>query len=64
MAQAKMAEYIENGAQLGWLIHPFEKKVYVYRTRKRVQCLESPATLYGDPILPGFVFPISEIWQQ
>ena len=64
MAQAKMAEYIENGAQLGWLIHPFEKKVYVYRPRKRVQCLETPATLYGDPILPGFVFPISEIWQQ
>src|SRR5437870_5057110 len=64
MAQAKMAEYIENGAQLGWLIDPFEKKVYVYRPRKRVQCLESPASLYGDPILPGFVFPISEIWQQ
>ena len=64
MAQAKMAEYIENGAQLGWLIDPFEKKVYVYRPRKRVQCLESPASLYGDPILPGFVFPIREIWQQ
>ena len=55
---------IENGAQLGWLIHPFEKKVYVYRPRKRVQCLESPATLYGDPILPGFVFHIAEIWQE
>src|SRR2546427_1758031 len=64
MAQSKMGEYIENGAQLGWLIDPFEKKVYVYRPRKRVQCLESPATLYGDPILSGFVFPISEVWQQ
>lgn len=50
MVQAKMAEYIENGVHLGWLIDPFEKKVYVYRPRKRVQCLESPATLYGDPI--------------
>ena len=64
MLQAKMAEYMENGAQLGWLIDPFEKKVYVYRSRQQVQCLETPATLYGDPILPGFVFPISEIWQQ
>ena len=64
MVQTKMAEYMENGAQLGWLIDPFEKRVYVYRPRKRVQCLETPATLYGDPILRGFVFPISEIWQQ
>jgi Uma2 family endonuclease len=64
MVQAKMTEYVENGAQLGWLIDPFEKKVYVYRPRKRVQCLQTPANLCGDPILPGFVFPISEIWQQ
>ena len=64
MVQAKMAEYIENGAQFGWLIDPFEKKVYLYRPRKPVECLESPASLYGDPILPGFVFPIREIWQQ
>ena len=64
MVQAKMTEYVENGAQVGWLIDPFEKKVYVYRPRKRVQCLQSPGNLCGDPILPGFVFPISEIWQQ
>jgi Uma2 family endonuclease len=63
MIQAKMAEYIENGAQLGWLVDPFEKKVYVYRPHEPVQCLESPSTLYGDPILPGFAFQISEIWQ-
>jgi Uma2 family endonuclease len=30
IVQAKMAEYIDNGAQFGWLIDPFEKKVYVY----------------------------------
>src|SRR5262245_8639537 len=64
IVQAKMGEYIENGAQLGWLIDPFEKKVYVYWPRKRVQCLENPNSLYGDPILPGLVFPISEVWQQ
>ena len=34
MLQAKMNEYMANGAQLGWLIDPFNKKVYVYRPVK------------------------------
>jgi Uma2 family endonuclease len=62
MVQAKMAEYIENGVQLGWLIDPFQKKVYVYRPGQAVECLENPSTLSGDPILPGFVFQITELW--
>ncbi len=28
--QAKMEEYIDNGAAFGWLIDPFEQKVYIY----------------------------------
>ena len=64
MLREKMDEYIANGAQLGWLIDPFEKNVYIYRPGKAVECLKNPATLYGDPILPGFVFQITEVWQQ
>jgi Uma2 family endonuclease len=29
--QAKMQEYVANGAPLGWLIDPHEKRVYIYR---------------------------------
>ena len=60
--QDKMAEYIANGAQLGWLIDPFEARVYVYRPGEAVECLENPTTITGDPVLPGFVFDIAEIW--
>ena len=60
--QSKMQEYIENGAQLGWLIDPIEKKVYVYRPWEEVVCLENPETISGDPILPGFVLDLSRIW--
>jgi Uma2 family endonuclease len=59
--QDKMAEYIANGAQLGWLIDPFETRVYVYRPGKAVACLENPTTISGDPILQ-FVFGVAEIW--
>ena len=60
--QDKMAEYIANGAQLGWLIDPFEARVYVYRPRHAVECLENPTTINGDPVLSGFVFNVAEIW--
>lgn len=60
--QAKMEEYIENGAELGWLIDPFEKKVYVYRPQGQVECLDNPATVSGDPLLKGFVLDVGELW--
>src|SRR5437868_15508769 len=40
--KSKMREYIENGVQLGWLIDPFEKKVYVYRPKSAVEALDNP----------------------
>jgi Uma2 family endonuclease len=60
---AKMEEYIANGALLGWLIDPFEKKVYVYRPPAEVRCLENPETVSGDPVLPGFVLDLRRLWQ-
>ena len=59
--QEKMSEYIANGARLGWLIDPYDARVYVYRPGHPVECLENPGTISGDPVLPGFVFEVSEI---
>ena len=61
-AQAKMQEYLDNGAQLGWLIDPVEKKVYVYRPQAPVECLDNPQTVSGDPVLPGFVLEVGKVW--
>jgi Uma2 family endonuclease len=60
--QEKMTEYLDNGAQLGWLIDPFQKRVYVYRPGLTMQILENPVVIEGDPVLPGFVLKISRIW--
>jgi Uma2 family endonuclease len=57
-----MQEYLDNGAQLGWLLDPLEKKVYVYRLQMPVECLDHPTTLSGDPLLPGFVLSLSRLW--
>jgi Uma2 family endonuclease len=61
-AQDKMAEWVANGAQLGWLIDPRFRHVYVYRPDAPVERLENPAELSGDPLLPGFVLDLREIW--
>jgi Uma2 family endonuclease len=60
--QAKMQEYLDNGAQLGWLIDPIEKKVYIYRPQTSMACLDNPQTISGDPVLPGFVLELGRIW--
>jgi Uma2 family endonuclease len=62
--QAKMQEYLDNGAQLGWLIDPIEKKVYVYRPQAPVECLDNPQTVSGDPLLPAFVLELGRIWNS
>lgn len=61
--QAKMEEYIANGAQLGWLIVPDERGVYVYRPGQRVAHLSDAASLSGDPVLPGFTLDLGPIWE-
>jgi Uma2 family endonuclease len=60
--QAKMQEYLDNGTQLGWLIDPEDKRVYIYHSNGAVECLENPVELSGDPVLPGFVLALREFW--
>ncbi len=61
VAQEKMQEYLENGAELGWLIDAKTKRVHVY-TPEGVVDLEEPDTLSAEPVLVGFRLELSEIW--
>lgn len=61
-AQAKMQEYMANGSRLGWLIEPESRRVFVYRPGAPPEELDNPATVSGDPVLPGFVLDLSRVW--
>ena len=63
--QRKMAEYMENGVRLGWLIDPLDPlcRVYVYRPDKSVEILEGPESLSGEPELPGFTLNLQPVWE-
>lgn len=58
----KMTEYIENGASLGWLIDPLEKKVHVYRQNGETEILENPETILGENLLENFTLQMDKIW--
>ncbi|MEH1960732.1 MAG: Uma2 family endonuclease [Nostoc sp.] len=58
----KMREYIDNGARLGWLINPQQRRVEIYRLAKDVEVLENPAELSGEVVLPGFVLNLRRVW--
>ena len=59
--EAKMQEYIANGARLGWLLDPFENYAIIYRPNQKPERVDNPSILQGDPVLPGFKFDFREI---
>ena len=63
VVQAKMAEYIANGARLGWLIDPIARRVYVYRPNAPVEVLDDPDTLSAEPEIAGFALNLAPIWE-
>jgi Uma2 family endonuclease len=60
--QAKMGEYINNGARLGWLIDPQNRRVEIYRAHREVEVWENPTELSGEGVLPGFVLNLKRVW--
>ncbi len=60
--RAKMREYLENGASLGWLINPQDQQVEIYRPSQPIETLDRPDTLSGEAILPEFSLDLCEIW--
>jgi Uma2 family endonuclease len=58
----KMAEYVSNGARLGWLLDPVQKQVITYRPGQSPEVLTNPRTLSGENVLIGFTLNIPDIW--
>lgn len=62
MLQEKMAEYMESGVKLGWLINPEKKEVEIYRQGKEKEILSNPQNLSGEDILLDFILDLTKIF--
>jgi Uma2 family endonuclease len=60
--QSKMQDWIANGAQLGWLIDPYERQVFVFRPGKAPECFKG-AQLAGEGPVEGFVLNLPRVWK-
>jgi Uma2 family endonuclease len=59
----KMQEYIDNGCRLGWLVIPKTQQVEIYRSDASIEVLQSPITLSGEAVLPGFTLTLATIFK-
>ena len=58
---ARMQEWMDGGAQLGWYLDPYQTRAYIYRIGQPVEILDNPETLSGEAVLPGFVFAVRRL---
>jgi Uma2 family endonuclease len=46
----------------GWPIDPAHRRVESYQPDEAVNRLENSPTVSGDPVLPGFVFDLHQVF--
>jgi Uma2 family endonuclease len=61
--KAKMREWIENGAQLGWLIDADRRTIYVYCPEREPEELVDLDKIAGERPVEGFVLELGDIWR-
>lgn len=59
--RAKLREYLDQGARLGWLLDPDAAEAEIYRPGRPAEVRSRPATLTGEDVLPGFVLDLKGI---
>lgn len=58
----KMAEWLANGAQLGWLLDPDTQSVEIYRPGYEPELRTNLNTLAGEGPADGFVLDLLPVW--
>ena len=57
-----MREYLEQGAQLGWLIDPEAKTVEIFRASGEAIVLSGIGQVEGEGPVAGFVLDLRAVW--
>jgi Uma2 family endonuclease len=60
--QEKIAEYLDAGTQLVWVVYPKTRSVAIHQPNGEVRVLGSSETLTAPSLLPGFEMPIARFF--
>jgi Uma2 family endonuclease len=58
----RVAEYLEAGVPLVWVVQPARRWIHVYRQDGSVALLRAKQTVRDEPLLPGFVLNVADIF--
>ncbi len=61
--QAKMREWIQNGAQLAWLIDPDRRAVEIYRPGRETEARTGADCVVADSPVDGFILDLRPVWE-
>lgn len=62
--QAKMQEYMANGARLGWLIDPVGRKLFIYSGSGPLRIIDDPQVISAGAPLSGFSVDFPMLWRR
>ena len=57
-----MQEWLDNGAELGWMIDPETQTVEIYRPGVPVETLAGASSIIAGPPVAGFELNLAKIW--
>ena len=63
MVEAKMQLWIDNGAQLAWLLDPAREQVMIYRPDHAPEVLDRPQSIPAHAPVAGFVLDCMPLWR-
>jgi Uma2 family endonuclease len=61
---ARLRDFFASGTRLVWLIDPEAESVEICRSLEQRKLLGSGAFLDGEELLPGFRYPIAELFKE
>jgi Uma2 family endonuclease len=60
----KVDEWLQAGVQVVWVVDPQRRTVEVFQPDQPIRVLREGDTLTGDPVLPDFQLPLSELFAE
>jgi Uma2 family endonuclease len=60
--EAKMVQWVANGAKVAWLIDPERQVVSIYRPDDEPEVFHHPTSVQGNGVIAGFELVMTRIW--
>ncbi|MCX6929103.1 MAG: Uma2 family endonuclease, partial [Verrucomicrobia bacterium] len=60
----RLRDFFTSGTQLAWVINPESEAVEICRSLAQRKLLGSGAFLEGEDVLPGFRYPIANLFKD